>query len=316
MSKQIIEIESQSQWLGERLKDITSTEVSALYGLSPYISEFELFHQKRDQLIVKIEENERMKWGTRLESIIAAGIAEDQGWQIEKFDVYMRDTDLRMGSSFDFKIKNHPDGEGILEIKNVDSLVYSKNWVDDGAGNIEGPAHIELQIQHQMEVAGIEWTALGVLVGGNTPKIIYRKRDRAIGKDIAERVAAFWKRVSDNNPPEPDFITDSDFIVDVLRKNSNPNEILNADIHLEDKIKHYAFISKEAGDLAKLKTQLKAELLLAIGSASKVLTSVGSLSCGTVKASQGTLVTPEMVGTYIGAKEGYRNVRFYPTKEK
>jgi hypothetical protein len=137
-----------------------------------------------------------------------------------------------------------------------------------------------------------------------------------LGKDIAERVAAFWKRVSDNNSPEPDFITDSDFIVDVLRKNANPDEVINADSNLEDMIKHYAFISKEAGDLAKLKTQLKAEILLAIGSASKVLTSVGSLSCGTVKGSQGTLVTPDMIGTYIGAREGYRNVRFYPNKEK
>ena len=45
MTIQTIEIQNQHQWLTERAKDVTSTEVSALFGLSAYLSEFELFHQ-------------------------------------------------------------------------------------------------------------------------------------------------------------------------------------------------------------------------------------------------------------------------------
>ena len=136
MSIETIEIESQEQWLQARTKDVTSTEVSALYGLSPYLSEFELFHQKRDGVVVKIEPNERMRWGNRLEAAIAHGAAEDQGWDISKLNVYMRDADAKIGSSFDFEIKSKSDGPGILEIKNVDWLQYQKNWIDDGNGNI------------------------------------------------------------------------------------------------------------------------------------------------------------------------------------
>jgi len=103
MTIQRIEIENEKQWLAERAKDVTSTEVSALFGLSPYLTEFELFHQKRDGVTVKFEPNERMKWGNRLESAIAHGAAEDMGWNIAKFNVYMRVQEARIGSSFDFE---------------------------------------------------------------------------------------------------------------------------------------------------------------------------------------------------------------------
>lgn len=63
MSVEVIQIESREQWLAARAKDITSTEIAALYGLSPYITEFELFHNKRDGVRTQITENERMTWG-------------------------------------------------------------------------------------------------------------------------------------------------------------------------------------------------------------------------------------------------------------
>ena len=182
MTTETIPVTDKQSWLQARLQDVTSTEVSALYDLSPYRTEFDLYQEKRNQTIVEISDNERMFWGRNLESAIAHGAAETMGWDISKFDVYMRNPETRLGSSFDYKIRSVEDGDGILEIKNVDAVAYRQNWKDDGV-NIEGPEHIELQIQHQMEVANLDWTALVCLVGGNTQKIIYRDRDRQIGKD-------------------------------------------------------------------------------------------------------------------------------------
>jgi len=290
MTIQRIEIESEKQWLAERAKDVTSTEVSALFGLSPYLTEFELFHQKRDSVTVKFEPNERMKWGNRLESAIAHGAAEDMGWDIAKFNVYMRDQAARIGSSFDFEIKSSANGPGILEVKNVDWVQYQKSWIDDGNGNIEAPEHIELQVQHQMEIADYNWCAIVALVGGNEQKIVLRNRDRDIGKSIRERTSEFWNRVQSNTAPSADYT------------------------RLEDMIKQFEFVRREASDLDKIKDQKRAEILERIGRASKVLTSFGSLSTGQVKGRSGTLITPEMVGTVIGATEGYRSFRFYPKK--
>jgi len=316
MSIETIEIESQEQWLQARTKDVTSTEVSALYGLSPYLSEFELFHQKRDGVVVKIEPNERMRWGNRLEAAIAHGAAEDQGWDISKLNVYMRDADAKIGSSFDFEIKSKSDGPGILEIKNVDWLQYQKNWIDDGNGNIEAPEHIELQIQHQMEVSGYGWCALVALVGGNEQKVVLRNRDREIGADIRHRVGDFWQRIQNNTPPAADYTMDAEFIIKQLRRESDENLIAQADAELEDMIKQYEFVRRECSDLEKIKEQRRAEILDRIGLASKVVTSFGSLSTGQVKGRSGTLITPDMVGKVIGATDGYRNFRFFAKKEK
>ena len=75
-------------------------------------------------------------------------------------------------------------------------------------------------------------------------------------------------------------------------------------------------LAMKTSDLEKIKEQRRAEILERIGHASKVITSFGSLSTGQVKGRSGTLITPEMVGTVIGATEGYRSFRFYPKKEK
>lgn len=308
-----IPIKNREQWLAERVNDVTSTEVSALYGLSPYLSEFELFHQKRDKTIVQIQENERMRWGTRLESAIAHGAAEDMGWNIAKLDVYMRDTEAKIGSSFDFEILSSSDGAGIMEIKNVDRLQYQQKWIDDGNGNIEAPEHIELQVQHQLEVSGRKWAAIVVLVGGNETKVVMRNRDAVIGADIRTKVTKFWDSINANRPPSPDYVQDAEFIIKHLRRDGTGDYIV-ADQHLEQLIKNYEFVSREYADLEKIKNQRRAEILELIGTAGKVVTSFGSLSCGNVKGKAGTLVTPAMVGTTIGASEGYRQFRFYPKK--
>lgn len=316
MTIETITVSDEQAWLQERVKDVTSTEVSALYGLSPYLSEFELFHQKKDGQVVRIEPNERMKWGTRLEAVIAHGAAEEQGWDIEPMKVYMRDIEARIGSSFDFRIKSSSDGPGILEIKNVDGIQYARNWIDDGQGNIEAPEHIELQVQHQMEVADINWCAIVALVGGNTQKVVFRNRDREIGKDIRARVAEFWQRVTDGRAPSPDYTMDADFIIKQLRGTAQEGLVAEADAELQDLIKQYAFASKESKDMEAVAKQYKAQILERVGQASKIITPFGTVSCGETKPSQGTLVTPDMVGTYIGARAGFRNFRYTPKKEK
>lgn len=317
MTQEIIAIQNREQWLAERVKDVTSTEVSALYGLSPYMTEFELFHQKRDKVIVSIQDTDRMKWGRRLEAPIAHGVAEDMGWDIAKLDVYIRDTEARIGSSFDFEIKSSSDGRGILEIKNVAELQYKRKWIDDGNGNIEAPEHIEMQVQHQMEVSGYEWCALVVLVGGNSPKVVYRQRDREIGKDLRQTVDGFWKRVADNTPPSADYTRDAEFIGQ-LYSQVRTGEVFDAtgDAEIARLVQQYQEASRQLADMEKLKDAYKAQLIERIGTAEKVLAPWGSISCGRTQDSLGTLITADMVGTSYGGRKGYRQFRINLKKEQ
>ena len=265
-------------------------------------------------MIVRIEPNERMRWGNRLESAIAHGVAEDQGWDISKLNVYARDPSARIGSSFDFKINSSSDGPGILEVKNVDWLQYQRNWIDDGAGNIEAPEHIELQIQHQMEILDYSWTALTVLVGGNEQKVVLRNRDREIGADIRQRVAAFWERVQNNTAPSPDYTADAEFIIKQLRADADAGLVAESDASLDQLIEQYAFLTRSIKEQDELKDATKAQILERIGKASKLVSPLGTISCGVTKDSLGTLITADMVGTYQGARKGYRQFRFTPKK--
>ena len=312
--KETIKITSREQWLAERAKDVTSTEVSALFGLSPYMTEFELYHQKRDGVVVTLEETERLKWGQRLEAAIAHGAAEDMGWEIAKMDVYVRDQAARMGSSFDFEILSLSDGPGILEVKNVDRLAYRQNWLDDGKGNIEAPEHIELQTQHQMAVTGRAWCAIVVLVGGNEQKIVLRNRDDAIGAKLRDKVIAFWERVQSGRAPAPDYEQDAEYII--KRSRANEGEDMQADAELAEMIRLYQYVSRECSDLEKIKERRKAEILDRIGTASRVFTEFCTLTCGQVQDAPAVVITPEMVGQTIGGRKGYRSFRFNAKKEK
>ena len=320
MPTKSIPITDEQSWLENRLLDITSTEVSALYDLSPYQTEFELYHQKKEKHVVRIEENERMTWGKRLEDSIAHGAAETMGWDVEKFDVYMSNPKTRMGSSFDYKINKSnkfdppEDGVGILEIKNVDGVAYRKNWKDDGNGNIEAPEHIELQIQHQMEVADINWCALVALVGGNTQKIIFRKRDRAIGEDLTKKVGAFWEKVKAGTPPDIDYLIDADYIIKTLHNQADAGVMLDADDDLDRLIDEYNITNKELHSINKTKDSLKAQILERSQKASKIFSKYGTISCGMSKESKGKLITQDMVGTYQSPRKGYRMFRFSSPK--
>ena len=72
MTVETIPIVSQEQWHAERAKDVTSTQVAALFGCNPYLTHLELWHQKATGYVEEFDNNDRVRWGNRLEASIAA----------------------------------------------------------------------------------------------------------------------------------------------------------------------------------------------------------------------------------------------------
>lgn len=313
MTRQTITPRDREHWLSLRAQDLTSTDVAALFGMSPYKTKFELWHEKRSGEPVRIAQNDRMKWGSRLEASIAAGIAEDQGWIIRPFKEYVRDPELRIGSSFDFLIYS-PTGsatayDAILEIKTVDALAFRNGWTvtDDF---IEAPAHIELQVQHQLLVSGLSVAYIGVLIGGNDVRILQRKADDGVHAAIRAKAAEFWRSIADNTPPDPVMPADA---AAVIRLNSyaEPGRLFDArgNASIASRIAEYHRLKREAADITDIADTIKAELLVEIGDAERVMADGFTISAGMVADSPGTLVTPDMVGQYVGGRRGYRNFR-------
>jgi predicted phage-related endonuclease len=224
-------------------------------------------------------------------------------------NAYLRDPDHRVGSSFDFEIVGDELGPGLMEIKNVDSLVYRNNWTDE-EGFIEAPPHIELQFQHQLLVSGRAWGLIVPLVGGNTVRVAKRERDEEVGRIILKKVAEFWIAVRENRPPAPDFTRDAKAISRLYSK-SDPGKVidLSGDIEMIGFAGEYKSAQEskrtEEGRLA----ELKARMLERVGTAEKVLMGAMTISAKAIVDSPGKLITPEMVGTAIGGRKGYRDFR-------
>jgi putative phage-type endonuclease len=301
VKRETIKPESDEHWLQLRIKNINSTEVSALFGLSPYLTEYELWHQKKDGVVIRIEENERMKWGKRLEKAIAEGIAKDERWTVEPFKEYLSISDLRLGSSFDFLA----NGKTILEIKNVDGMAFKDGWkVEDE--NIEAPVHIELQVQHQLLVSGLDEAYIGALIGGNKTVLIKRVADKKIQDDILEKCEAFWKSIDENNEPKPDFRRDASFIISMYQK-TEEGKVLDkvGDAEFDELARDYKFLSGQIKELDADKAALKAQMVILAGDAEKVNGGDWTLSMKMIK----DCVVPESV------RNGHRDFRINWKKE-
>jgi putative phage-type endonuclease len=329
MNRTTIHPENEAAWLALRAQDLTSTDVPALFGLSPYKTLFELWHEKKSGERVAFTENERVKWGKRLEATVAQGIADDQDWHIRPMKEYMRLEGLRIGSSFDFRICANADGDSgkvvpfdcaamdaILEIKCVDWLMFRDGWTID-EGFIEAPAHIEIQVQHQMLVSGLCRAYIGVMVGGNDIRVIEREADPDVHRAILAKCAEFWQSIDANEAPDPVMPDDAEAVIR-MHQFAEPGKLFDArnDAAVASLVREYhqfGEAKKEAEEQQKVR---KAELLQRVGDAEKVLLEGFSVSCGLVGPSAGTLVTAEMVGQYVGGRSGYRLFRVTPKKAK
>lgn len=316
---QLIHPGNRAEWLALRTMDITSTESSALFGLNPWVTEFELYHQKKDGTVVEIEENERMSWGLALERTIAQQIGERYGVKVRRLSAYARHDEARMGASFDYEIVGvvhgavddtilqrmyAEHGPGNLEIKNVDGLIFRDQWKT--GEEAEAPPRIEIQVQHQLEVIQRNWSAMGILVGGNRLEILTRERDPEVGRALRFKVGEFWDRVSNGQPPEMDFNRDAGFIAKLFG-HAEPGTFI--DLRDNNRAAELAAEYKRASDEAKAagdrKEAAKAELLTIIGDAEKAALPGFTLSAG---------VVAEAEISYV--RKAYRNFRLTARKEK
>jgi predicted phage-related endonuclease len=318
---------SRDEWLDLRLEHVSSTESSALFGLSPYTTAFELAVMKKTRDRTEYMQSERMQWGTRLQRAIAEGIGEDYGVKVRSVSGYAsKAPEVQIGASFDFEIVGigaiagfpgdkilqqmwEKHGPGVLEIKNVDAWIFKQQWSETNE-QVEAPAHIELQVQHQLECIEHEWAAIGVLVGGNRQVLITRMRDRDVGKAIRAKTQRFYELLGKGEMPPVTLPQDSDTIrklygyaePDSLKDHQGAAD--DADLHKLARDHAEAIQLKSAAE--KHAKSTSAALLMAIGTTEKVL-----FDDMTVSAS---MVAPSHIEAYDRA--GYRNLRVYPRKPK
>jgi len=189
--------DTEAAWLATRLAGITSSDAPVLFGVSPFVSAFQLYAQKIGVAEASVEDNDAMRWGVILEPVVAAEYARrhdvalvDPGrftvfrsrlrpWQMATIDRQMRDAPV------------------IVEIKTT-SWFMREEWDD------EPPLPVLVQVQHQLDVRGWPAAVVVVLIGGRI--LLTRNVDRndAFIAVMREREEEFRDRIARRDPPSPD----------------------------------------------------------------------------------------------------------------
>lgn len=309
---------TKQDWLAARAGYITSTDVSALFGLSPYKTALEVYIEKRtdsndaDGFTV----GERMQWGLDLEHVIANRAAERHGLtnvQPVGWRLYA-DDDHRIAASIDFTADDADGGPVVIECKNVDGLMFRDGWQADDEELISAPAHIELQVQTQLRCTGVTRILVAALVGGNRLVTGWRAQIPAVQKQITERVNEFWAR---ETPPDPVYPDDAEAVCKLFAY-AAPGKLLEAqgDADLAALVREHKRISGEIKDLEGIRDTLKAQILQRIDDAERVLGDGYTISAGIVDPVEPTVITADMVGQTYGGRRGFRNLRITMKKAK
>ena len=195
-----------------RAEHVGASEVSALFGVNPWLTEFELFHRKTGTIATPdfnaikpdgTPENERIYWGVKLEAAIIDAAFERYGYVDRGIAGCPLSNGRGLGGHPDRRVNCPQRGAIVLETKMVDWL-ERKKWGD------EPPLHYLLQGNIYAGLDGVCGFDMLVLVGGNQLERVQYDFRPKLYASAEQRVEAFWQAVREGRAPKPDFTRDSD----------------------------------------------------------------------------------------------------------
>lgn len=184
-------------WLKARREGIGGSDAPVVAGVDPWKSRLELYAEKLG-LGVGDSGSEAAEWGLRLETAIAQAYQEETGREVTdegQFTITYHPEHRFMRATLDRLVKDPKRGPGILQIKTTGAH-YNKNWENDP------PINFQVQLQHEIETAQVDWGSLAVLIGGQ--RFLHADMDRndRFIEGLIEKEAEFWERVERMDPPE------------------------------------------------------------------------------------------------------------------
>lgn len=259
---------------------VSATQVPALFGISPYDTEFTLYHWFKDDQ-QEDAGDARMEWGTKMQPLLLDKCREDLALEVypNDFDIYHRDGAI--GCTRDADILCPDRGWGALETKCVfDYGVWMNRWQGGTP-----PKDIELQLQTQMLVGmpehqdgplQFQWGVIAVWVCGEM-HYFEREPSPSLWKAIQDKASAFIEDVAAGVEPEPFGDPVETQLINQLFPSVEKEEWHNIDDEdLEESARLYQWATGQKGYFTKLEKQLKAKLLAASKDKGKISFSNGT----------------------------------------
>lgn len=246
-------------WLAERMTGIGASEAAAVCGVSEYETPLDVYLRKIGVAPEKVE-TPRMRWGTRLEGVIADAYAERVG-------VGLADTQRFVRSSV------HPFMLATLDAVRQDGRIVEFKTMGERAADALGdqlgddgsdviPLHWRCQVTHQQIVAGTDVADLAVLIGGSDFRVYTIGYDERVAARMLAIEAEFWGRVERREPPAIDPARDGRNLALLYPE---PAGALPLPLDTEAEVVEWLRLKEHIGALSKAADHLKASIVAALG---------------------------------------------------
>lgn len=263
---------NRARWLAARRQGIGGSDAAAVLGLSPWESPLSLWVDKT-RPAGDDQRTEAMRWGTVLEDAIAREMAKEYGirlgpcpgllahphrpWQLATVDRYVVDRTRRPTA--------------VVEVKTANAFAAGE-WAAGGPP----PNHVVIQVQHQLDVTGLDVGYVAALVGGNQPRWWALERDEELLGMLRRAEERFWTdHILTGVPPAPTGHDADGAALAALYKGDPGREVVLAAEVLDD-LEHLAAAKAEIKDLGRYATSLEQKVKAALGDATEGLRPDGS----------------------------------------
>lgn len=198
---------TREEWLAVRRTGIGGSDVAAILGLDPDRGPLKVWEEKAGY---QEPENERMRWGKRLEGAIAEGFEEETGLKtVLPAGTFVHvDRPWALANPDRFAVE---DGTvlGPVELKNKGEYVADK-WEDAD----EAPDSPAIQAHWYRSVCGHRGSWVAGLLGGNRLRVFWQPANEELTAELFRLVGDWYQRhIVDGVRPKADGLKrTSDFL--------------------------------------------------------------------------------------------------------
>ena len=192
------------EWRAWRRGGIGGSDAAVITGDDPFTSPYSLWLDKSGHLLDRAESSDEPQWwGRKLETAVIERFEHDTDLHVVKRQLCIEaaGANWRRATLDGLVCENWGGGEplpealGIFEGKTASRRAHE--WRDGP------PTHVQLQVQHNLDVAGLDHAWLAVLL--TTPVIHFElfeiERDESILRPLRRLEERFWRRVLEGDPP-------------------------------------------------------------------------------------------------------------------
>ena len=186
-----------AEWHADRQATIGASDAPIITGDAPWGDLLTLYAQKAGIIDPPDMENNRTRWGLRLEAVVAEWFSETYGLRLRRDNRRPRHPEHPwMATSLDRRVVGE---SALVEIKTA--RFPTDEWGQPDTAEV--PAHVLVQCQHEMACTGTDVCYVAVLFSGSDPRRYIVPRDEALIADLIALEAQFVECVRTGTPPNP-----------------------------------------------------------------------------------------------------------------